>query len=216
MSGSYEQRNSLRKHAKLGEAETIQLIYCFCAGVSVDAAAAAASTTNKTVRSHYIALRDLLTQPAFNRWHGLKRTLLNVADPEIEALIKAAFVDVLAECYFNATCHRNYRLGNRQSRRCRTCPIPTKFTSDESADAAIAVVDEVRSFYARLGIRGESQADPLRLFRARLIHTVAVTTARNHSKHLPNGLPDPSDMSDLAIGNLLDRLLTASIESSKN
>jgi hypothetical protein len=209
---SYEQRNPIRKHAKLGEAATIRLIYSFCAGVSVDAAAKAAGISAKTVRSQYVALRGLLTQPAFNRWHGLKRALLDVADPEVEALIKTAFLDVLADCYFNAACYRNYHLGNRKSRRCRSCRIPTKFASDDSADAAIAVVDEVRSLYARLGIRGESQTDALRLFRERLIHTAAIATARAHSRQLANGLPDPSDMSDLAVGNLLDRLLTASID----
>ncbi|EDP64948.1 hypothetical protein BAL199_21369 [alpha proteobacterium BAL199] len=65
---------------------------------------------------------------------------------------------------------------------------------------------------ANAGIRGESQTDALRLFRERLIHTAAIATARAHSRQLANGLPDPSDMSDLAVGNLLDRLLTASID----
>ncbi|NQW11392.1 MAG: hypothetical protein HQ481_16120 [Alphaproteobacteria bacterium] len=211
MVSSYEQRNPLRKHAKLGEAATIRLIYSFCAGVSVDAAAKAAGISSKTVRGQYIALRGLLTQPAFNRWHGLKRALLDVADPEVEALIKTAFLDVLADCYFNAGCYRNYQLGNRKARLCRSCSVPGKFASPESAGAAIAVIDEVRSFYARLGIRGENQADPLRLFRARLIHTAAITTARAHSRQLANGLPDPSDMGDLAVGSLVDRLLVAAI-----
>lgn len=211
MTGSYEQRNPVRKYAKLSEGATIRLIYSFCAGVSIEAAAKSQGISAKTVRGHYIALRGLLTQPAFNRWHGLKRTLLDVADPEIEALIKASFLDVLAECYFNAACHRNYHLGNRKVRQCRACPIPAKFARGESAEAARALVDEVSAFYARLGIRGEKKSDPLRLFRERLIHTATVTTACARSRRLANGLPDPSDTHDLAIGNLIDRLLIASM-----
>jgi hypothetical protein len=58
----------------------------------------------------------------------------------------------------------------------------------------------------------EKRADRLRLFRERLAHTITVTTAAAHSRTL-NGLPDPSDQRDLAIGSLVDRLLSAYIDA---
>eukprot|EP00752_Nemacystus_decipiens_P000231 g231.t1 len=201
-------RNRLRKAAKLSEAQSVQLAYGFCAGISVKAIAASSGVTTKTARAEYIALRPLLLRPAFNKWHGLKRALLTVSDSETEALIKASFIDELAACHLNTTCYRNFRLGNRKARQCRTCPLEGKFAARESTAAAIGVADEVTRFYARLGIRGESKADPLRLFRQRLAHTTAVTWALAHSKRLPTGLPSPVDDGEYSVGQLLDRLLS--------
>ena len=200
-------RNRLRKTAKLSEAQSVQLAYGFCAGISVKAIAGSSGVSVKTARAEYIALRALLLRPAFNRWHGLKRALVSVADPETEALIKTSFLDELAACHLNTTCYRNYRLGNRKTRQCRRCPLAGKFSSSAGTEAAIGVADEVTGFYARLGMRGESKADPLRLFRERLAHTTAVTWALAHSKRLPTGLPSPVDEGEFSVGQLLVRLL---------
>ncbi|MFC3229153.1 hypothetical protein ACFOGJ_18045 [Marinibaculum pumilum] len=213
MAKRYEQRNTFRRHAKLSEEETIRLIYCFAAGISVAAAASSSGHSAKTVRGYYISLRSLLVLPAFNRWHGLKSTLVKVVDPQTEAIMKASFLDVLADCYFNRACYRNYTLGNRKTRLCRSCPMPARFKTRASADDAVAMIDEVHALYRRLGIYGEKQADALALFRERLIHTSTVAAVRAASRSLPNGLPDPSDNGEHSIGTLIDRLLTAVLDS---
>lgn len=215
MSKIYESQNQFRHGSKIDEGEFIQLVYGFASGISVKAISGSIGVSAKTVRAEYLYLRGLLKRPEFNRWHGSKRALLNIADPETEVLIKTTFIDVLAECYFNTTCHRNYRLGNRKALRCRTCPVSDKVSSSEYADEVVEIIHMIAAFYARISIRGELDQDQLSLFRERLIHAATVETARDQSKKLPNGLPDPSDFEELAVGSLVDRLLRACIENDQ-
>ena len=131
---------------------------------------------------------------------------MRYVEPETDALIRTTFIDVLAECYDNDTCYRVFRRGNRKTRLCRTCPVPSKFSTVENARDAVDLIDAMRAFYARLGIR-EREGDRLARFRDRLIHSSVIATVRENTRRLPNGLLDPSDLEYLAIGQLLRLLL---------
>ncbi|MCA1241464.1 hypothetical protein LC092_03325 [Stappia stellulata] len=186
----------------------MRLIYMFAQGISIEITARSTRLSKKTVRTVFLKLRDRLTRPVFNRWHGTHRRLLKLVDPGHEALVRVTFFDVLAECYFNQTCHRNWTLGNRKARQCRSCPLPGKFQTDQTKADALALIDAVHELYRRLGLRLEKGHDPVRLFRLRLLHTTVVGTVLNHSRKLQTGLLDPTDMSYLACGSLIDVFLT--------
>lgn len=190
-----------RRHPQIGDNTLIRIAYAFCQGIRVDAAAKAAGLSRKSVRAVYLDLRPRLKKPAFRRWNSLVRALVHVDDPEADALMRAAFLDVLAGCYGNQTCLKTYRRGNRKDRLCRSCPISGKFSSVETAIEAVALVDQLRAFHERLGLRESPNMD-LERFRECLIYFSTVETVRQHSAQLPNGLLDPSDQDYLAIGQL--------------
>lgn len=199
--------NQFSRSAKIDESQIIRLVYYFCNGLPVAAAARGAAVTVKTAREHYIALRGRLTDPKFGRWHGAHVQATNL-DPEIMAeLVKPAFFDVLAQCHANEKCAQNYRLGYRKQRLCRVCPLDGKFTSGERLAEALMLIDTVRAFYETLGIRGEKARDPVSLFRERMIHTVTIATALANSKTRGDGLKNPVQKDFLSLGTLLDMLL---------
>jgi len=199
-------RNQFRAAAKVDELTVIRLAYCFCQGLSLQAAAHATGLSAKTVRSHYLALRQRLLKPAFNRWHGVHTHLVRVPSPEEEIALRIGYIATLATCAGNETCTRNYRLGNRKRRQCRSCPLATAL-SDARRGAAYALIDTVHAFYERLGIRGEKDRPPELLFLERLIHTNTVASALEHSRRTTSGLFDPNERTFLSGGTLLDLLL---------
>ncbi|SDG51006.1 hypothetical protein [Thalassobaculum litoreum] len=199
--------------SKIDDQALIRLVFAFAQGLSIPAAARTAEVTEKTARQHYIALRDRLLKPKFNQWHGLHRTLPDVAATEEELVLKSQFLTVLAACYGNATCYRNYTAGNRKSRLCSSCPIGAVWVDQERIEEALSLVDVVHAFYKLLHIRGEKRTEPTVLFMKRLVHTVSVTTARANSKALPGGMFLPTDQTPLSVGVLLDTLLTELAEN---
>ncbi len=201
--------NQFRHAAKMDETTLIRLVFCFCNGIPVRAAAASVNVSAKTVRGIYIDLRRRLTKQKFNRWHAAYRRLLNLPSVEREGLVRAAFIDTLVECGLNEACYRNYQLGNRKSRLCRACPLPKRFSSSEQVREALDVIDAVHALYNMLGIRGETDIDPLVLFRLRLIHTTTIATARKASCLRPNELAKPVDRTPLSVATLLDVMLAA-------
>ena len=203
----YRPVSGLRHQAKFDDGTLIRLCWGFGQGISIRAMAGSQGLSAKTVRAVYLDLRQRLKQPAFRRWHGLHRALIHHVEPETDALIRTAFIDVLAGCYGNDTCYRVFRRGNRETRLCAACPIPRAFSTAQNAQDAVELVDQVRGLYTRLGIR-EPDADPLQRFRERLIHGAVVYGVHANSRRLPNGLLDPSDMGYLAIGTLMDLLLS--------
>lgn len=205
--GEAARRNQFRKGAKYSEATVIRLVYCFCQGVGLAAAARMTGLSQKTVRGVYLALRGRLCKPAFNRWHGTGRTLIAQPSRLQEMLIRAEYFLVLAHCAENATCARNYRLGNRKARRCRDCPLPGWFPERDWEDV-FRLIDGVHAFYAHLGLRGEKSRHPGALFRERMIHTTVIGTVRASSRIGANGLFDPLERSFLCGGTLMDMLLT--------
>ena len=202
----YTPVSAFRRHPKIDDQALIRLVYAFCQGASIDAAAKSLGLSRKTVRAEYLDLRSRLKKPAFRRWHGHNRALYWHVEPEADRLLRWTFIDVLAECYGNETCYRVFRRGNRQERVCRSCPVPPKFRSLEAAGEAVAMVDTIRTFYARLGLR-EPDAGKPRIFGERLIHSSVIAAVHENTKRLPNGLLDPSDQGYLAIGQLLLMLM---------
>jgi hypothetical protein len=198
--------NRYKVGAKFDEAAFAKLTYCFCQGISPDITARSAKLSAKTVRSLYLALRQRLLKPAFNRWHGAYRKFITLPSRKHEAALLSAYFTTLAQCSGNQTCARNWRLGNRKRRQCRECPLAGLY-SDERRAEAYTVIDTVQDFYARLGIRGEKGEDPAQLFRERLIHTTTIATVHNHSRKLPNGFFDPNEGSFLCGGTLLETIL---------
>ncbi len=174
--------NQFRRAAKFDEVTLIRLAFCFCNGVPVRLAAASVNLSTKTARTIYLQFRRRLTHPKFNRWHGAYQRLARMPSVDSEMLVRTSFIDTLAECGLNETCYRNFRLGNRKSRLCRSCRLPQRFSSADRVNDALGVIDTVQAFYAMLGIRGETDIDPLVLFRLRLIHATTIATAREASR----------------------------------
>lgn len=77
--------------------------------------------------------------------------------------------------------------------------MPPRFTVPGNVDEALDLIDRVRAFYARLGIRGEKGPDPVTLFRLRLIHTVTVATALGESLTPAGALVRPEKPSFLSV-----------------
>ncbi len=200
-------RNQFRRGAKLDETTLIRVAFSFCHGLSIAVTAKATGLSEKTVRSLFLDLRRRLTRPRFNRWHNAYLRLAGLPSVEQEALVRTSFVDTLADCAFNETCRRNYRLGNRKRRLCRACPLPGRFSSAEKVDEALNTIDAVHDFYERIGIRGEKATDPLVLFRLRLLHTTTVATALASTRHSAGQLASPTDRTFLSVGTLLTMLL---------
>ena len=204
--GRYTPVSIFRRHPKIDDRAVFRLVYGFSQGAGIAAIAASLGLSRKTVRAACLDLRPRLTKPEFLRWHRLNRALAHDLTREADALIREAFVDVLAECANNETCGRVFRRGNRTTRLCRSCPLPAKFTGPECAEEAAGLIDDVRSFYTRLGLREPGPLTPRR-FRERLIHTCVIVSVRENTKRLPNGLLDPADHDYLAIGPLMLLLL---------
>lgn len=197
----------LHRHAKITVRQGVRLSYNFALGLPLAQSAQAVGVSRKSVRDVSVEFREALTQRAFNDWHRSNRLLVSITDGEQEALIRASFFEVLAGCYANDTCYRNYRLGNRQSRLCRKCPLPGMFADPATVAAALDAIDTVRQFYEGLGWRGETKRDEVQLFRRRFIHTATIATARAHTRMLPNGAADPRDTGFLSVNTLARKLL---------
>lgn len=204
---AYKRQSGFGKGAKIDDSQIIALVWYFCQGLPVSAIASVTGISVKTVRLHYLALRDRLQGKAFARWHEINREILTLPDPKIQSLVKATFFDVMEQCYADKNCYRNYHYGKRKNRLCKSCPLIGKFTSHAHIDEALTLIDLVRNFYAQLDIRNETDKDPVHLFRLRLIHTVTVLTARNNSRKQKNGHYDPLEKTHKSLGTLLDILL---------
>jgi len=184
----------------------------------LDACAARVGVSRKHVRGIYIELRDRLADVRFAKWHRANIILPEVPDPVALVTIKSAFFDAFAQCHANERCFKNFSSGNRKTRICRNCPIPSRLTNARKAATAVASIDGVRAFYRSLKIFGESRADPLSLFRRRLIHTTVMAAAMENTRTLRSGLPDPKDNGFLSVqtlfltllGDLIERPLRAS------
>ena len=200
--------NQFSRRARLDEGALIRLVFAFCIGTPIERAAAKVGVSAKTTRAVFIRLRARLAQPTFNRWHAAYQMLPNAPSADAQYLAREAFLHTLSACYGNETCARNFALGNRKTRLCRACPMPARFTVPEYLEEALDLIDRVRGFYARLGIRGEKGPDPVTLFRLRLIHTVTIATALGESLSSAGALVKPEKPSFLSVWTLLDLLLT--------
>lgn len=195
----------LRPGARYDDATFIRLVYFFCNGLPVRLTAKLTGLTPKTVRGVYLELRARLLEPQFNRWHATNGRLVDLPEVGGEAIIRAGFFFVLAQCANNETCARNWRLGNRKKRQCRSCPLADVYRDNDRA-AAHTVIDTVHQFYERIGIRGEKEGNSVLLFRERLVHMTVVATARANSVIMANGLASPKDRGFLSASTLVSAL----------
>ncbi|MDI4665381.1 hypothetical protein K9U40_13735 [Xanthobacter autotrophicus] len=199
--------NPLRRHAKLGLAETVQVVDLFAHGVGVNTAACAIGISRKTMRGLYLDLRDRLADPLFVRWHRANAALVSLAGAEEIALVKAALFELLAECHAQDTCYRNFRAGRRASPICRACPLHGKFGTPEKDALAAEAVNSLRAFYHGLNIYAEDGIAPVVLFRRRLIHMATVATLMQNSRKLSAIRMDPGEKTFLSFGTFREILI---------
>jgi hypothetical protein len=202
----------LRKGSKLDDATQLAIVLAFANARSVERCAARVGVTRKRVRDIYIELRDRLTGARFARWHRANVILPGVPDPLALIAMKSAFFDTLADCHANERCYKNFAAGNRKARLCRACPLPARFSNPAAVREALAAVDAVRGFYRTLKIYGERGADPVLLFRRRLIHTAVAAAAVQNTRVLASGLPDREDDGFLSVRTLFETLVVDLIE----
>mgnify|MGYP001247256031 CR=1 FL=1 len=205
-------RNPLRKHAKLSMVQTVQAIDLFAHGVDINIAARLLKVSRKTLRAYYLDFRDRLSAPEFSRWHRANAALVQITNAEEIALIKAAMLELLAECHAQDTCYRNYRAGRRASPICKSCPLHGKFTGPEQDSEAAAQMNHLRAFYHALNIYAEEDRDPVSLLRARLIHMVTLATVAQHSRRLVSGQFDPRQKTFLSFGTFREALVRHLLE----
>jgi hypothetical protein len=197
-------RNRMRRGAKFDEQTLSLVIVLFCQGHPVKGTARITKLTPKTVRELYLGLRDRLLARKFSRWHG--EGLVYASDPMSEMYESELHSLRLAECANNRNCARNWRLGNRKTRRCRRCPLPTILRLRDLRRSYV-MIDAVHDFYEALGIRGEKTIAPDWLFRVRFIHTLTVAIVLDNTPKLPNGFIDIGVDSFLSGGKLMRMLV---------
>jgi len=203
-----------RKQGKITLQQIVRLAYSFAHGAAIADTAEAIGISRKSVREEFIGFRERLVKPAFNRWHQTNRVLVRIVDPKQEALIRAAFFDVLGECFLNDTCYRNFAFGNRKRRLCRKCPVPGKFREERDVKPALESIDAVRRFYEQIGWRGETREDPYRLIRRHFIHATVVGTALANTRKLPGQIADPSDTGFLSVRTMAQALLDVAAQGA--
>jgi len=199
----------LRSHSKIDYMKSAWLAYFFSNAVPIKIAAQATQLTPKTVRAVYLDLRKRLLKPEFRRWHytaGLESPVVSQSPDEIGPGME--FYDLLAECASNETCIRNYRLGNRKRRECRSCPLKKALTPI-GMTKAFGMIDGTHMLYEAIGIRGEKGKPRGALLKERTIHMFVVTVAAANSKKLPNGLFAPLDQTFLSGGTLVTLLMAS-------
>lgn len=202
----------LRKGSKLDNATLAAIALAFCHSLSIDACAARTGVSRKRVRDIYIELRDRLAEPRFARWHRANAILPRIPDSGTLVLVKSAFFDVLAECHGNERCFKNFEAENRKTRICRACPLRSHMSGPLMAKEAVAAIDAVRALYRSLGLYGERDADPVRLFRKKFIHMAACASVSVNTRRLRNGLPNFEDRSELSLRSLFETLIVDMIE----
>lgn len=199
--------NRFRRRAKVSEDQLLLLVRNFCHGLSVPLTARMTGLSEKTIRQLFLGLRARLPKPRFARWHRAERALLTVSSADVERRVRDAFFETLSGCWSNTSCWRNWTAGNRQSRLCRSCPLPERLTTQDKVDEATAFIDAVRGFCGRLHIGAERTGDRATLFRLRAIHTATITTVVQNTRRDDLGLLDPRDDSFLSFRSLFDQLV---------
>lgn len=204
--------NPLRRHAKLGLAETVQVVDLFAHGIGVNTASRLIGTSRKTMRGLYLDLRDRLADPLFARWHRANAALVSLTGTGEIALVKAVMMELLAECHAHDICYRNYRAGRRASTICRACPLHGKFGTPEKDSSAAEAVNSLRAFYHGLDIYGEDGIDPVVLFRRRLIHMATIATVLQNSRRVSTLRMGPKEKTFLSFGTFREMLIGHMLE----
>lgn len=182
----------IRPRSKIGWNKLPGICLGFCQNASVPHVAQQTGLSDKSVRDLYLAIRALLTDPRYRKWHGFDR-LSVYAFKDLEQ-IEAEIWRCFADCYFDDECFRNYRYGKRSERQCRNCParrseILQSALTPELVDTMLNLVETVRAFYQVLiGLSRERGGNRTENFRIRAYHAIIVLSARMESSHVENGI----------------------------
>lgn len=190
---------------------TLRLVFEFCQGTAVKAAAINAGTSQRTARDTYLELRERLIGIAFNRWHqnytyGPNASLKKSADRRV------ALFTAKGQCLANTMCGRNFRAGNRKKRECSSCPLHELVASRKILSRHILHIDLVHQFYEGIGIRGEKHLTAFELFNLRHTHWIVLLVAYGHTIRQVNGYMDTNQETFLSAGTLLKTMLSDLLE----
>lgn len=176
----------VRARSKVARSALPGLCLSFCWPRSVKDAAQLSGLSLATVRSSYVALRRLLFDPRYRRWHGFDVQSPYQLDPVLSALIWQLLWSSYAECYGNEECQRNYLYKKRKRRECAQCPILQSealrsLINDAHRAHWLRIVDRTREFYlSKIGMRRED-GFAREIFKQRAYHQQIVGAARARS-----------------------------------
>ncbi len=181
----------IRPRSKIGWNKIPGVCLGFCQSVPVPVVARRTGLSVKTVRELYKAIRALLTDPRYRKWHNFD--LLPVYEFRDAERVEAEIWRCFAECYFDEECFRNYRYSKRAERQCRHCPVRHSellqgVLTPQIVASLLERIETVRAYYQVLiGLSREKSADPTENFRLRMYHVTIVLSARMASSTVENG-----------------------------
>lgn len=176
----------VRPRSKVARDALPGLCLSFCWPRSVKDAAQLSGLSLPTVRGSYLALRALLLDARYRKWHGFDVQSPYQLDPVLSALIWQLLWSSYAECYGNEECQRNYMYKKRKKRECASCPILQSETmraliGDTHRAHWLRIVDRTRNFYlSKIGMRRED-GFAREIFKQRAYHQQIVGAARARS-----------------------------------
>ena len=197
-------KNAYRHHAKCTERQFLWVVVSFVDRQPVDVAMSKSGLSRKTVRGMYLDFRDRLTKEDFSRWNPLFASFPTETLEDVAAY-GFGVMAVMHRCATNATCRRNYLLGNRKQRECRNCPLDKWFNKPMALETR-ELVDQVWAFYRHLGI-SEGRDRSLKTFVRQMVHLEALNLAAAHSRRHPDGRFITNDDHYLSCGTLMGFLM---------
>ncbi|WP_117195400.1 hypothetical protein [Rhizobium terrae] len=191
--------------AKFTELAAYKVVAAFCMSFSIEIASERSGLSWKTTKALYVDLRERLFHPHFNRWHRLNAH----ADFEsfrflMEDVVRYFYV--LGKCAEKKACHRNYALGNRANRVCRSCPLLENLDPGD-VDGAVASLHRVQDFYKMLDWRAENDEIHGQVMMKRTYHHGIHHIAYSQTKFAKSGFPSASDDGYLSVAALFQMMI---------
>lgn len=188
----YRSAHPIRPRSKISWDKIPGVCLGFCQSASIPLVAKRTGLSDKTVRELYKAIRALLLDPRYRKWHGFDR--LPAYEFKDVARIEAEIWRCFAECYSNDECFRNFRYGKRRERQCRSCParhskILHEILTPQMSESMLQLIETTRAYYQVLiGLSHEKDIDRTESFRLRAYHTTILLAARMASSRIENGI----------------------------
>ena len=181
----------IRPRSKIGWNKVPGVCLGFCQSVPVPTVAEKTGLSVKAVRDLYKAIRALLLDPRYRKWHGFDQA--PVYEFKDLAKAEAEIWRCYAECYFDDECFRNYRYGKRSERQCRNCPVLRsdllgEILTPQMNEGMLTLIESVRAYYQVLiGLSREKSVDRTENFRLRAYHVTILLNARMASSKIEGG-----------------------------
>lgn len=199
-------RSTLVLNAKFDELTAYVVVAAFCLNLSIEAASKRSRLSWKSTKALYVDLRERLLHAHFNRWHEMNsHTDLESFHSFVAEQVRYFFV--VAHCAEQKTCHRNYHLGNRKSRVCRTCPLLKFIDPEDDPDDIVASIHKVQKFYQRLDWRAENEVNHGLAMMKRTYHKIIFDTAYLASKVTDRSFPRADDQGFLSVATLFRTMI---------